>query len=1151
MPEWTKAQRQAIETRGCDVLVSAAAGSGKTTALTERIIERIREGGDITRLLVVTFTKASAADMKKKISEAVRRCAAESPDDERLRRQVSMLGNAEIRTIDSFCSSLVRRYFGELGLSPNTRIPDDAEIGLICADCMENTIDHFYAADSGEGTPEDDIVALSDHIAGSRGDEKMVKTLLTLYDKTACLPRRFYVISDAADALSSAGARGFLDSPYGGHIKKRVSDGVDYYINVISAGCEAILRYDGYAEKYRAGFEGSLSALLRIKAALGRGDYEVAADAVGAYDPPRLVGVKGALKPEEIDYFSRKRTELGNFIKKLKKEYFSVSGEALAVSITRTVSVCRGIVRVLEEFDRRFAAEKRRLNIMDYSDAEHMARELLSRPEIAGSVADSYDEICIDEYQDVNATQDEIFSAIARNNRFMVGDVKQSIYGFRGSDPTLFDVYRQRTGAVFMSDNFRCDEPIVEFTNAVCGQLLKYGTVSYGEEDALRHGKTDEGTPAPVRVLLTDKASEAELVADLAAEAVASGRRPSDIVILMRSAKSRGDEYIEALRRRGISAENGAQTNFFECPEILLMLCLLHVCDNPLYDIYTAGALRSPVFGFSLDELTRLKSGDKRPLFRVLRDAAEGKKELDPELAEKCRDAYETISCWREAARTLTADEVLRMLYRETGIEALLWSEENCAEKGGAEIRAGNLDALFEYARGYESGGFRGLHRFVSYVDSIIENGADSKIAASGGGDTVKLMTVHKSKGLEFPVVILAGCGIERNEEDIKSSVLWNRGAGVAMKLRADDEGKSTVMVDTLPRRGVIESILHDGVAEEMRILYVALTRARERLIVTAGVDNCEKTLSDARLEADFFSAHTAMTKKTFIEWILTSLFASGKEGFYKIETKMPKAKTEGTADAVGADAATGTPEVSRCRVEEYRALIRERLSYKYPFERLGSLPAKLSVSRLEPDILDLDAAELVSAPASPGEPNESALAGTATHLYMQFCDYDAAARDARGEGERILALGYITQEDFDRIRFNEIEAFFRSDIYARIRAATEVWRERRFNVRLPASGFTENEEDRELYCGEELLVQGVIDCFFREADGGIVLLDYKTDRLSPYELSHPGAARDKLAERHARQLSYYRAALGQIFGFPPKASYVYSMHLGREIEIK
>lgn len=1181
MPNWTDAQRAAIEAGGGDVLVSAAAGSGKTTAMTERIIRKAANGGDIGRMLVVTFTRASAADMKKKISSSLRERAEGSPDDRELAAQLTRLGSAEIGTIHSFCGRLLRQRFAECGISPDARVAEEAEASLIKAECMEDTLDALYEKDDADGAARDpavSIAALADQLEG-KDDGRMGKTLLSLYDKTSCLPRGYETIADSAEALEAAGVRGFLDSPFGKYIKKSVCDGIAYYAELMRAGLEYIAPLPDFCDIYSAAFETSLSGLTRIKSALDAGDYDGVKAALDAYDPEAFGRAKSK-RPDKLEFLFGKKTEAKNFVKGVRKGYFGVTDDELRHSIERTAGVCRGIVRVLGEFDRRLAAEKRRRGLLDYGDLERMTYKLLSDKNTADAVAREYDEIYIDEYQDVNGIQDAIFSAISRGNRFMVGDVKQSIYGFRGSDPKLFDAYRRRMDTIYMSENFRCDEPIVKFTNAVCCTLMKHGNVSCTENDALKHGKDDGEPPHPVEVILTEKGEEEEAVADIAERLIAGGTAPSDIAILMRSAKEHAKAIADALERRGIGCINDTKENFFESPEILFILCLLHVCDNPLYDIYTAGALRSPAFGFTLDELTRLKSGDKRPLFRVLRDAAEGKLSHiadDAELTSKCRDAYLTICRWRESARMMTADEALAMLYGETGVEAILWAERG-AENEEKRSAAENLDALYDYARAYESGGFRGLHRFVDYIDSIVEEGVKNPVAVGGGAGLVNIMTVHGSKGLEFPVVILAGCGRGRNEKDARGGVLFTSDTGAAMKLRTEAQD-STVKADTLPRVGVAEAMLFEGMSEEMRILYVALTRAKERLFVTAAVGDPDRFVSNAEHEAEFFSPYSAMSEKTYIGWILTSLRAAerdaGAEGdFYTLEIRNADAakadEIVGEADAAADKAAslggggieesdladTDDSDVAPEDVARYREIIRERLSYRYPYEKLGALPAKLSVSRLEPDILDRDddsfdlsggAAELV-AMRQQTAPGESALAGTATHIYMQFCDFAKAEADVRAEGERLLSLGFITKEDLDRIRFDEIEKFFRSGIYGRIKAAREVWRERRFNVRLPASDFTENEDDRELYRGEELLVQGVIDCFFREADGGIVLLDYKTDRLSPYELSHPRAAEETLRARHSRQLSYYKAALTSIFGTAPKETYVYAMQLGREV---
>lgn len=1147
MREWTSSQLEAIGTRGVDMLVSAAAGSGKTSALTERIVRAVEDGADIGRILIVTFSRASAADMKKKLADALRE-RAESTGSARLLRQCARLGDASVGTIHSFCYSLVKKHHELLHLPPRLRVPDEAESAQLRRECMEETIDAMYA----DGMEAASILTLSDHIGGGRGDGVLADTLLTLYAKTSCRRRRHRVIADSAEAAVRAGVDGFLDTAAGKAIKRRVADGLRHYIAIMSAAVEELPDFADFGAKYAPVFEYSRDRASAILSSVESGDYDGTAAAIAAYkaELPRLPAVRGKEKPPRVAFFCEARTALGKFVADAGDEYFTVPRGVLESSIAATADVCGIICRVLDKFDERLAAEKRRRAVVDYDDLERFACELLSRRDVSAEVGREYDEICIDEYQDVNGVQDAIFTAIAGagRTRFMVGDVKQSIYGFRGAEPSLFDSYRHTIKTVLMSENFRCDRAVVDFTNAVCGRLLPFGNVTYERRDALVYAKSDADGEIPARVVVTTRSREPEAVADMIEKAIADGVEPDKIAILLRSAKSRGTEFADALGQRRVPVRNDAAANFFESPEILLMLCLLHVCDNPLYDVYMAGALRSPAFGFSLDELVRIKSGDERPIYHILRDAESGGA-LDDKLAARCRAAYETVRGWRARTRTMTSDEAVRFIADETGVETQLWSEGN----GGAtaRLRADNVAALYEYARGFESGGYRGLYRFLEYVDTMIEGGVNNPVSASSDKSEVRIMTIHQSKGLEFELVILAGCGALRNERDSRASVLYSASAGAAMKLRADPN--STLMNDTLWRRGVAAAISDENAAEEMRILYVALTRARSRLVVTAGVDDPERVVGGAAAAAEFFSAHAVRSERTMIGWILSALSASGYDGYeLEIDAGAPDGDSEviaAGAAAAESDAGSAGIAVDAERTAEYAEEIRRRLLYRYPYERIGALPAKLSVSRLEPNILDEDAVSFSA--ESESAPTPSALAGTATHIFMQFCDFARAAEDAGAECERLCALGYMTREDAGRVRIDEVERFFKSDLYRRITDAAQVWRERRFNVRLPASDFTESESDRELYRGEELLVQGVVDCFFRDRDGGITLVDYKTDRLSPYELSHRGAAEKVLTARHSRQLSYYRAALASIFGAPPAHVLIYSMHLGDSVELR
>lgn len=1192
MPEWTQAQLTAIETSGKDVLVSAAAGSGKTASLTERIIRRLKSGTELDRILIVTFSRAAAADMKAKLTRELRKVAAENPDNKSIQRALAALPSARIGTIHSFCLSLLRRNYGELGLPAKMRVADDAEAKLMRNECMDDTIDFFFAEKAGDGRdPERDFVALTDHLLGGETDDALASKLLSLYEKTSCLPKRYKsLVSSANDMRKSAENGDFLLSDCGSAVRRSIERGLEFYGAVFTAAVNELAVMPEFDVKYCPAFEYLLHFTVSARRLLRDGDFNGLADHFASLSAPTLGRTKSE-RTERTEYFKKKKSEFGVFVKSVREKYLFLSGDGLSNTLMRTASVTLGIVRVLDEFDRRYGEEKRRRGVLDYDDLEHYALELLSDPNRSSVVSSDYDEIYIDEYQDVNEVQNEIFAAISRKNRFMVGDVKQSIYAFRGADPTLFDSLRSSFekitapevetagdgAAVYMSDNFRCDASVVGFTNAVCGRIMPHGNVSYTDDDALRHSKlADEPNYTPVSVLIadTDVDPDSELdAADAEPELIAreiarllreekkqSGERirPSDIAVLLRSLASGRAERIEnALKRHGIPVENGAKQNLFECPEVLLVLCLLNVIDNPLRDIYLAGALRSPVFGFTLDDLISIGGGRSEPLYRGLCAVAES--DDVGETAEKCRYAAKTILRWRTEAKKSTASDIIASLYAETGIEALVFSEAN--RKNGSvppEVRAENLSLLYDYARGYEASAFRGLHRFLDFINSLIERGVTASVGetASKETDAVRIMTVHQSKGLEFPVTILAYAASKRNEQDLREKLLYNKNAGLAMQLREDDCGESSVMLETLPHKSVAAAADESLAAEEMRILYVALTRAEERLIITAGMRKAADTVETLRADAEFYSAYSVYSQKTYISWILSAVFAeeaSGRDAHCTVRIVSASGDEDAyvTPHEVETSAEEETAAPNRKIIDEIKETLRKSISFSYPYAKLGSLPAKLSVSALAPDVLDEDATEIVSEKTLSPEAEAAEKAGTATHIFMQFCDFDRVeAHGLREEAARLVRDGFMCAADAEIIRYDEAEMFFRSDIYKRMRAADVIRREMRFNVRMLSSDFTFSEEARALYADEELLVQGVIDCFFIDKNGEITVLDYKTDRLSPYEKTHKSAAAQKLLSRHARQLSYYSTALESMFGKRPEHVYLYSLPLGDTVEV-
>lgn len=1270
--KWTPAQLEAITLKDTDILVGAAAGSGKTASLTERIVSSIISGGaDVSRILAVTFTKAAATELKSRISNALRRAAAKNPGNRRIARQLSLLPGASIGTIHSFCLTLLRSHYGELGIPPEIRVADEAEASLLRRECMDETIDAFYNGDIKLTSTSLDFATAADNISDPKGDGRLATTLLSLYEKISGHPEKQKFIYTSADKLEAGAntSEGFFATAYGEPIKIYLDGMFEHYEAVLAAACGEFALDADYAEKYLPTFEYSLTFVRRARSLIKKDDYAGLREHLAKYEPPKLVGIRGREHTPRVEYFREARTKLKKIIGEVYTSYLSADKEAVAQSMRRTANVLRAIADVLTEFDSRYSKAKLSRSLCDFSDLEHMAIRLLydkngEKSPAAHAVASRHDAIYIDEYQDVNLVQEKIFSAIGNGkNTFMVGDVKQSIYAFRGAEPGVFDARRRRytkSGGgryIFMSENFRSAPSIIDFVNAVCAPLFKTSRLYYDKSDDLVAArKTDAAyTPPSPRIIIIEKPRdeknednensdesenkniasgddydrEAEWVAAEIARIIKTERKPDgsiyspgDFAILLRSAKEAAPAFEDALRRHGVMSINDTAANFFECPEVLLVLCFLNVIDNPLRDIYTSGALRSPVFGFTLDDLVRLKLAYGAPVYTALRRAAadaaaimngsgDVEAKLPADLYSKCSHAAETILQWREIARSAPADELIKRIYADTGIRALVYADAN-ATGTNKEYRDANLSALYERARAFEAARFRGLHRFIDFINGMIEEEANNPAPRATGSDenAVHIMTIHQSKGLEFPVVFVSRCGRERSREDEKKPIIIDSKIGAAMKLRADDSGKSPVIIDTLPRKSLAAAVAMASAEEEMRVLYVALTRAKERLYVTSCVSDPEKMVRYHASGSKFFSRHTGMSERTYIGWILASLGSGGVDIKSKAEIvrdgdELPSSQASiTTSDTVSyAEEKEGVEGVSPAekmlaqsesgkdvssrgenadesrpaqgeKASEYEKLFRERFDYEYPYARIGALPAKITVSHLYPDSLDEDMeptadidvdtdvdmsvfSDTTSIRLPPyasllkKDRDEAVIHGTATHLFLQFCDFAAAEKlGVEAEADRLAVAGFITKDDRELINIHQIENFLRSDIYRRMKTARCVWREQRFRLRLPAAFFSRREDKESIFGDEKILVQGVIDCFFIEEDGSVVIVDYKTDRLSRAEIANPALASAKLIHRHSRQLAYYRAATSLLLDVPQKrvTPLIYSLPLGAPI---
>lgn len=1163
---WTPAQRQVIDAEGKTLLVSAAAGSGKTAVLTARIIERLTAPGseaDLSRMLIVTFTKAAAAELKERIAAALQSRLAESPTNARIKNQLMRLERAHISTIHSFCYDVVRGNFEKLGISAAARVAEPGEMAILRRDVMDQTVEEYYNL-APESCDIADFPAFCENFITVQ-DEKLCDVMLALYEKLSVYPEGIGFLLKERESPEE-----FLEGSFGSLIRREMDGMLAHFEKIYADACEYFDDGGVFAKNYLPAFSADLADIRALRDALAQG-YDGCRAALQDYSRVSLGrGVKAAMQTDESLFFKEARDDYASERTRFAESFFSLKKEEIREAEERNRQLFADVYRLLSAYERRMDGEKRERGILDFNDLERLTYRLLydengALTPSAAELSARFDEVYIDEYQDVNALQDRIFAAVSRpDNRIMVGDIKQSIYGFRGASPEIFAGYRKRfpsyapdspdkAGTIFLSHNFRCDRPVIDFCNRVCGMLFRQGDelIPYGDEDDLVLGKSDGGD-APVEVALLPKSeeegenAEAAYVCARIGELVRSGVRPGDICILMRSVKDRTEPFEAGLKQLSLPSENSVARDFFGNAEVLLMLCLLNCIDNPTRDIYLAGALKSPLYGFTLDDLVRVRRHQKEG---ALIDALRGYTEETGFAAG--RYFLEKLAQYRKAAEGLSVDKLIWLIYRDSGLLGLVYEGEGNVPK----TRRANLMLLYQYARSFEGGSFRGLYKFIQYINNLLESGEKIKGADSGAdaGSAVRIMSVHQSKGLEFPVCFLCGTAKKFNLRDASDPVLFTRDTAAAAKMRHES---GFAFYDTPMRRAAGAAMKREMIQEEMRVLYVALTRAKNRLFVTACDKEPEKLLEHCASGAQYWTAYSLCRSGSFIEWILSALHGGSSDAFCRIsiggETEFPEKEKAGAIapaseqhDSVGAE----LPEI-----------MRERFSFVYPGAALTAVPAKLSVSALNPAVLDdeEDGAHLESdAPRLKAKPRfledraQAAYAspserGTATHVFMQFCDYRSVLRDGvEAELSRMREQGFMTDAMADMCYREQLRRFFAGPLCAEILASKKVWREIRFNIHLPAEDFTGSEEKKKQFSGEQILVQGVVDCLYLDRAGKLCLVDYKTDYIPPELRGDSAAASAMLLARHSRQLEYYRIACERMLRMPVERVWLYSFGMG------
>ena len=1209
---WTNEQQAAIDSRGQTLLLSAAAGSGKTAVLVERIIRRLLDKEypiDITELLVVTFTKAAAAEMRDRIGTALMKALSETKDP-RVERQLALLPSAQISTLHAFCQHVIRKYFYTIDLDPAFSIAGEEELNLLRRQVLEDVFLSYYEDDEKASI----LYPLADMFGSDRGDDILMDTVSRMYTYARSLAWPEHWLKEAARAYDVAPDAVIDDMVWAGPIKDAVRRILE----------EDAHLYDGvlYHLRQREAFAPACDTFVAEQAALRQAaqarSWNDLSRFVRAIDFPRLKSLRKLSDDDKAVWERCKKVRddvKKDVIKTLQSVYFSATPEEWLDGMRAMKPVMDGLVTLTLDFAKAYGAAKKEKGWIDFSDLEHFCLQILLAPDAspehpvpsaaAEELRSQYEEVFIDEYQDTNGVQELITRLVSgEDNRFMVGDIKQSIYRFRLADPTLFlEKYQSFSRdekavqrCIDLGRNFRSVPVVLDAVNAVFSRAMtaEAAGMDYGEREKLYAGRQapdDErwiGGPVEVDIVPTpsdeedDDGStafekECRFIAGRIGELLASGRMAArkdgtleplsyrHIVVLLRSMAGKADVLIQALQEGGIPSYAEQSGGYFAAVEVQVMLALLRCIDNPEQDLAMAAVLRSPLVGLDETALAGVRlAGDgtlwqNLPAFVAsLPDGVDEKEDLQQFMA--------AFDSWRTYSRRHGVAELLQRLYDDTAYVDFVG-----ALPGGG-VRQANLKALYDRARQYEEAGFRGLFRYLQLMDKMKEDGLDLAPAkvVSEKEDVVRIMSIHKSKGLEFPVVFVADMGKAFNRRDTQDQILFHNRLGIGLK-QYDPEWRMSY--PTLIWSGIAAQLRWEGTAEEERILYVAMTRARDQIILTGHSSHIDRDWQR------WTSRLNPAQAKSYFDWVMPAAlapFGAKADADYARpgaawqdavwQVRIAKAVPAGTVEEGAYD---GEPRLEALRCGDLTGTpvpswLDEQLSWQYAYPQAVRTAAKFSVSEVKRRYQELHSDELqdeaaLSVPAAavippaPGEDDafaalppwlageEAAVSGaqrgTALHKALQYITpaADQTTATLRREIDAFVRQGLLSREEAKLVYVPVLAAFCQSDIGRRMAESPELHREYPFTVLL-AGGDPLPETET----GEQILIQGVIDCLFREDDAWI-LVDYKSDRLE---------TADAFRRRYAVQLALYKRAVEQITHRPVEETYIYSLHLQQEIRL-
>ncbi|SES80705.1 helicase-exonuclease AddAB subunit AddA [[Clostridium] polysaccharolyticum] len=1216
--KWTTEQQKVIDSRDRNILVSAAAGSGKTAVLVERIIQMVMDEKrpiDIDHLLIVTFTKAAASEMRERIEKALEKKLMENPDNLHLQKQMTLVHSAQITTIHSFCKSIIKNYFSVIELDPSVRLVDEVELQLLKADVVAELLEEEYAKE------EEAFLHFIEAYSTGKTDEGIEKFILQLYNFSISYPWPKEWLEKQKESLLISSVEDMEQTDWMHFLTEYICSMFESLPEKIEYAMELCGEANGPAAYYSA-LESDYQILKNL---VTKKTYQELYEALSSLEWEKLkrISKKDEVDPELKEEVKALRKEVKDAVEDVRKKYFYQDVQSMYEDLVNTKEDMCVLLNLAMDFYDRFQTEKLEKKVMDFNDLEHYALNILiadhdgdkvTYSEVANELSQYYEEIMIDEYQDSNNVQELLLASVSKirfgkPNVFMVGDVKQSIYKFRLARPELFmeklksykpwkegDSEYQR---IDLRKNFRSRGVVLDFTNFIFGQIMqdKLGKVEYDEEAALYLGAgypendanyaksveiifvTDEEEIEAEQLEETAEESQRELEARAVAEKIKAlmadgfqvfdgelqeyrSVRYSDIVILLRTVSGWSEDFVTILTGEGIPAVSDTQSGYFSAIEVKTVLNMLHIIDNPKQDIPLASVLHSPMFGLTSEEMGKIRAKDKADDFY---DAVVfyGENGEDEVLKEKLKIFLEKLWQYRKMLPYTPIHQMIEMVMQDTGYY------EYVSVMPAGEQRMANLDMLLQKAQDFEGTSYKGLFQFNRYIERLHKYNIDfgEAFLSEDGMDAVRIMSIHKSKGLEFPVVFVSGMGKPFNLQDARSKLIVHEDLGL---------GADFIDVDirlkkpTLRKRAIQKRIALESLGEELRVLYVALTRAKEKLILTGFVKKLEDTMAKWEKSRDRQSEKMSYLElsqaNSYFSWVGSCLFYPNtlpieitKKSWHPFIVSEVE-KSVGHQFDREALLQWDTQEVHS---GEIRDQIKYQLSFPYPFSREQEIPAKFSVTELKLRYGQEEEAKNLVSPVQE-EKNKEGTEGSAAvipkfmkeeteetpaargilyHKVMQeICFAKINEKEDVGEElDRLVEEQKITRDQKESLDIRKIQAFFHTDLAKQMKQAeceNRLFREKQFVMGVPANTIPIGSTSEEL-----VLIQGIIDAYYETADG-VVLIDYKTDYI-------PYGKEEEFVKKYASQVEYYALALNKVLNKEVTEKYLYSFAMKKVLKIE